>query len=232
MMLVGELQDGLAFDHAYVGVTGKPLSHHLIPLFAAHRARDRLIFSTKSTLIKHAMKLEPTPQVVFSWSVNADYVGRRFRRKVPGSVAKAVVLPQPRRMREAGWPIRLRLDPMIPYRDDDEDWQRRLRGCHRPNQHAFRRRWSRGALRRKFQGLATAAGKNGRPTDLFDYLSEKDPSGFKYRLPFEQQVELYRFAIDRLDRPRIIPRALQRGRIGVESRRVEVRRMPLPLERL
>ncbi|MFZ0960399.1 MAG: hypothetical protein WAO35_05800, partial [Terriglobia bacterium] len=27
------------------------------------------------------------------------------------------------RMREAGWPIRLRLDPMIPYRDDNEGWQ-------------------------------------------------------------------------------------------------------------
>lgn len=38
MLLVGELQDGLAFDHAYVGVTGKPLTHHLIPLFAAQAA--------------------------------------------------------------------------------------------------------------------------------------------------------------------------------------------------
>ena len=54
-------------------------------------------------------------------------------------------------------------------------------------------------------GLATAARKNGRPVDLFGYLSEKDPSGFKYRLPFEQQVALYRFAIERLDRRRITP---------------------------
>ena len=54
-------------------------------------------------------------------------------------------------------------------------------------------------------GLVTAAENNGRPTDLFDYLSEKDPSGFKYRLPFEQQVEMYRFVIDRLDRKRIVP---------------------------
>jgi hypothetical protein len=32
-----------------------------------------------------------------------------------------------------------------------------------------------------------------------------DTSGFKYRLPFQQQVEMYRFVIDRLDRKRIIP---------------------------
>lgn len=54
-------------------------------------------------------------------------------------------------------------------------------------------------------GLATAAKKNDRPTDLFAYLSEKDPSGFKYRVPFEQQVEMYRLAIDRLDRKTISP---------------------------
>ena len=51
----------------------------------------------------------------------------------------------------------------------------------------------------------TAAKKNDRPTDLFDYLSEKDPSGFKYRLPFEDQVEMYKFVLERLDRKRIIP---------------------------
>src|SRR5262249_28944072 len=47
--------------------------------------------------------------------------------------------------------------------------------------------------------------QNGRPVDLFEYLSEKDPSGFKYRLPFEDQVALYRFALERLDRRRITP---------------------------
>jgi hypothetical protein len=36
-------------------------------------------------------------------------------------------------------------------------------------------------------------------------LSEKDPSGFKYRLPFEKQVEMYRFALERLDKKRIVP---------------------------
>jgi hypothetical protein len=28
---------------------------------------------------------------------------------------------------------------------------------------------------------------------------ERDPSGFKYRIPFDMQVELFRFAIDRLN---------------------------------
>lgn len=108
-------------------------------------------------------------------------------------------------MQEAGWPIRFRLDPMIPYHDAGEDWRvGYTRAIERIN--ALRPEMvTIGALRASTMGLATAAEKNGRPTDLFDYLSEKDPSGFKYRLPFEQQVEMYRFAIERLDRKRIIP---------------------------
>lgn len=196
MLIVGELQDGLAFDSAYAAVTGKPLTHHLIPLFAAQK-RHRLIFLTKSTLIKHALRLPPTPQVVFSWSVNADYVGRRWEQgaPLPGRRFEAAA-----RMQEAGWPIRFRLDPMIPYQGEDEDWQAGYEKAIDRINSLSPEMVTIGALRASTMGLATAAGKNGRPTDLFAYLSEKDPSGFKYRLPFEQQVELYRFAVDRLDR--------------------------------
>jgi spore photoproduct lyase len=201
MLIVGELQDGLAFDSAYAAVTGKALTHHLIPLFAAQK-RHRLIFLTKSTLIKHALKLEPTPQVVFSWSVNAEFVGRRWEIGAPLPSRRLAAAAT---IQGAGWPIRFRLDPMIPYVDDADDWRtgygeaiERINGLA-PEMVTI------GALRASTMGLATAAEKNGRPTDLFDYLSEKDPSGFKYRLPFEQQVEMYRFAIERLDRKRIIP---------------------------
>src|SRR5579884_4277199 len=61
VLIVGELQDGLAFENAYAQLTGRPLTHHPIPLFAG-QSRHRLVFLTKSTLIRHALKLEPTPQ--------------------------------------------------------------------------------------------------------------------------------------------------------------------------
>jgi spore photoproduct lyase len=201
MLIIGELQDGLAFDSAYAAVTGKPLTHHLIPLFASQK-HHRLIFLTKSTLIKHALKLDPTPQVVFSWSVNAESVGRRWELGAPLPSRRFAAAAM---MREAGWPIRFRLDPMIPYHDAQEDWRAGYNEAIERINDLAPEMVTIGALRASTRGLATAAEKNGRPTDLFDYLSEKDPSGFKYRLPFEQQVEMYRFAIDRLDRRRIIP---------------------------
>lgn len=201
MLIVGELQDGLAFDSAYAAVTGEPLTHHLIPLFAAQN-RHRLIFLTKSSLIKHALKLQPTPQVVFSWSVNSEYVGRRWEQGAP--------LPSRRfasaaKMQEAGWPIRFRLDPMIPYSVGSESWQQGYGEAIDRINSLGPEMVTIGALRASSMGLVTAARKNDRPTDLFDYLSEKDPSGFKYRIPFDKQVEMYRFVLDRLDRQNITP---------------------------
>lgn len=202
MLIIGELQDGLAFDSAYKAVTGEALTHHLIPLFAA-QDRHRLIFLTKSTLIRHALKLEPTPQVVFSWSVNAEYVGRRWEQGAPLPSSRFAAAEK---MQKAGWPIRFRLDPMIPYDDEKEHWRRGYAEAIRRINGLSPEMVTIGALRAsKMDALAAAARKNGRPTDLFNYLSEKDPSGFKYRLPFETQAEMFRFALDRLDRRRITP---------------------------
>lgn len=82
MLIVGELQDGLVFEKAFKKVTGKPLTHWIVPKFAA-QTRHRLIFLTKSTQIQHALELEPTPQAVFSWSVNAQEVAARWEHGTP-----------------------------------------------------------------------------------------------------------------------------------------------------
>src|SRR3989475_3094568 len=82
MMIVGELQDGLVFDSAYKKVTGRPLTHLIVPLFAAQK-KHRLIFLTKSTQIQYALELSPSPQVVFSWSVNAEEIGKRWEHGAP-----------------------------------------------------------------------------------------------------------------------------------------------------
>ncbi|HSZ59424.1 MAG TPA: hypothetical protein VK797_27520 [Tepidisphaeraceae bacterium] len=201
MLIVGELQDGLAFDSAYAAVSGKPLTHHLIQLFARQK-RHRLIFLTKSTLIQHALRLQPAPEVVFSWSINADYPAQRWEIGAPPPRRR---LAAAMRMKDAGWPVRVRLDPMIPYHDRLGGWRNGYADVIAHINDLSPEMVTIGALRASSRGLATAARKNGRSSDLFEYLTEKDPSGFKYRLPFATQVEMYRFAIDRLDSRRITP---------------------------
>jgi spore photoproduct lyase len=188
MMIAGELQDGLVFDSAYKKATGKPLTHHIIPLFAAQK-RHRLIFLTKSTQIGHALELKPTPQVVFSWSVNAEEVAAKWEHGAP--------LPSERfaaakKMKKAGWPIRFRLDPMIPYPDWKKGYSEAIRKINAISPEMV----TLGALRAtSYNGLKNASKANGRDESIFEYLTEeKDPSGFKYRIPFAKQVEMFRFA--------------------------------------
>jgi spore photoproduct lyase len=197
MMIVGELQDGLVFEKAYRKVTGRPLTHWLVPRFAA-QSRHRLIFLTKSTQIEHALELEPTRQVVFSWSVNAEEVAERWEHGTP--------LPSQRfeaaqRMKQAGWSVRFRLDPMVPYPRWRSGYASALREINRVGPEMV----TVGALRAtSAKSLRTAAKKNGRDDSIFDYLTEeRDPSGFKYRIPFKVQVELFRFAIGKLEAPTV-----------------------------
>lgn len=192
MMIVGELQDGLVFDAAYKKATGKPLTHHVIPMFAAQR-RHRLIFLTKSTQIQYALQLPPNRQVVFSWSVNAEEVGAKWEHGTPPPSERFAAAE---RMKKAGWPIRFRLDPMVPF----PGWQRGYAEAIKKINSVSPEMVTLGALRAtSYTGLRNAARSNGRDESIFDYLTEeKDPSGFKYRVPFEAQVEMFRFAVDRL----------------------------------
>jgi DNA repair photolyase len=192
MMIVGELQDGLVFDPAYKKVNGVALTHLLIPLFAAQK-KHRLIFLTKSTQIEFALQLPASPQVVFSWSVNAEEVGRRWEHGAP--------LPSERfaaaeKMKKAGWPIRFRLDPMVPYPDWKSGYAEAINRINALGPEMV----TLGALRAtSYHGLRNAAAANGRDDTIFDYLTgQRDPSGFKYRIPFEKQVQMFRFAIDHL----------------------------------
>lgn len=199
MMIIGELQDGLVFDTAYKKITGRPLTHHIIPLFARQR-RHRLIFLTKSTEIQHALELEPTPQVVFSWSVNAEFVGHTWELGAP---APSKRLEAARTMKERGWPIRFRLDPMVPYPNWREGYAATIDQINalEPGMVTI------GALRATSgTSLRRAAVANGRDASIFDYLSEeKDPSGFKYRIRPEVQLEMFRFAIERLAKGAAVP---------------------------
>ena len=192
MMIVGELQEGLVFERAFKKVTGKPLTHWIVPKFA-EQSRHRLVFLTKSTQVQYALELEATQQVVFSWSVNAEEVAARWEHGTP--------LPSERfkaaeTMKNAGWPVRFRLDPMVPY----PGWRSGYGTAIRKINHVQPEMVTFGALRAtSAKSLRRAAAKNGRDDSIFDYLTEeRDPSGFKYRVPLRKQVEIFRFAVEQL----------------------------------
>jgi hypothetical protein len=54
-------------------------------------------------------------------------------------------------------------------------------------------------------------------------LDKRDPSGFKYRLPFETQVEMFKFVVDRLDKGRIVPALCKEDRLVWDAIDLEFR---------
>lgn len=193
MLVVGELQDGLAFDGVYRSLAGTALTEMLIPLFARQK-RHRLLFLTKSTAIRHALRLPPTQQVVFSWSLNAEEAARRWEIGAPPPARR---LDAARRMALEGWPIRFRLDPIIPF----EGWREGYGQIADKINTLGPEMVTLGCLRAS-STLQSHARRNGRDSSLFDMLSGKDPGGFKKRLPRDEQIEMLRFVHQRLDHQR------------------------------
>jgi len=194
MLLIGELQDGLVFDGVYKKYAGQSITEMLIPLFAQQK-RHRMIFLTKSVMTQFAKKLPPTDRVVFSWSVNSEEVGKKWEIGTPPPSKRFQAAQE---MKELGWPVRFRLDPMVSY----DGWESGYAWAIDQINAIGPEMVTIGALRAS-NTLQAHTARNGRDASIFDKLSEKDPSGFKYRLPFETQVKLFKFAVNRLDRKKI-----------------------------
>ncbi len=190
VLVLGELQEGLAFERAYKQHAGQSLTEMLIPRFA-EQEDNQLLFLSKSVDIGYAKKLLPTDRVIFSWSVNSERAATRWEKGAPKPYRRFRAAEE---MKELGWTIRFRLDPMIPYDGWQEDYAETIERINslKPEMVTL------GSIRAS-NTLVAHTKRNGRNSSVFHFLSEKDPSNFKWRIPYEQQLELYKFAIDRLD---------------------------------
>jgi len=194
MMVLGELQDGLAFDGAYKRLAGRSLTEMLIPLFAA-QSRHKLLFLTKSVLLRHAKALPPSEQVLFSWSVNAERAAQRWEVGAPSPLRR---LEAAKTMKDLGWPVRIRLDPMIPFDGWEQGYSEIIERINDLSPEMV----TLGALRASTH-LSRHAKAFGRDTSVFDLLTTRDPGGFKRRLPDELHLQMLRFAVERLDRSKV-----------------------------
>jgi len=98
----GDLADSLAVT--------PPLLQPAIEYF--RRQRDKFLFlTTKSKNIELFVRTRPTSQVWISFSVNAVKTWELFEKNTPHPDER---LAAARRLKEAGWRVRIRIDPVIP----------------------------------------------------------------------------------------------------------------------
>ncbi len=178
----GELADALALDEQ----TG--LTRELVPLFAG-QDRHRLVLLTKSANVANLLDLEHNGRTVVSFSVNADEVAARYE---VGSPPPSERVAAGARAAAAGYPVRFRVDPIIPVPGWEDAYRRLLENVFAVGPPE---RVTLGSLR-YFPNVKTYAAKLGRATDVFAYATERTPADGRLRLPLPQRLRIYRYLMD------------------------------------
>ena len=104
----GEIADSLMWEGS-----NKPFSKFIVPMFEEQNMH-KILFVTKSDNIKHLLEINPHNQAIISFSLNADEVAKRWERGAP-SVDRRIEAG--RKLSQAGYEIRIRIDPMVPVPD-------------------------------------------------------------------------------------------------------------------
>jgi len=106
----GELADSLMGESQ-----PEPFSRFVIELFEKQR-KHKVLFLTKSTNIENLLRINSHRQVIVSFSINADPVAKKWEKGAP-TVADRIEAA--RKVSDAGYETRIRIDPMVPV----PDWQ-------------------------------------------------------------------------------------------------------------
>ena len=189
----GEKLDSLSFDLL------TDYSKLLVPFFAKtpELKNARLLFVSKSTNIKNLLELareDPRifERVILSWSINCDQFAKKYEN---GSPLPSERLRAAQKCQEAGYTIRLRIDPLM----KGEGWRENYAGLVDSIYRTYKLRpevITLGSLRFN-RGLVSLCKARFPKSDLFDYdfiVQGND----KERYTIEDRVNLYRFIIDQL----------------------------------
>jgi spore photoproduct lyase len=105
----GELADSLALEH----LTGA--GRKFIPWFGS-TANGYLFMLTKSDNVEDILNLQHNQHTIIAWSMNNAAVSRKFEIGAPPFERR---LQAARQVQQAGYPLRIRLDPIVPF----DGWQ-------------------------------------------------------------------------------------------------------------
>lgn len=101
----GELADSLAMEH----LTGA--GREFIPWFG-ETENGYLFMLTKSDNVEGILDLAHNGHTIFAWSMNSEEMSRRFEIGAPPFKRR---LRAARQVQDAGYPVRIRIDPIVPF---------------------------------------------------------------------------------------------------------------------
>ena len=177
----GELSDSLVFEG-----NGSALSKLIIPLFKQQN-KHKLLILTKSTNIQGILSSNSQDCTIVSFSINSFDVAKRWEKKAPSPKQR---IRAAKKLYDAGYMIRMRLDPIIPV----ENW---ISGYKEVIDYLFEylipERITLGSLR----GLQSTINFS-KDRSWVNYLNESSNWGKK--INFETRYKMYKTMISYLKR--------------------------------
>ncbi len=190
---MGVLMDSLGLEEAT----------HFVEFLAPHLGDDVFAKSTVKlgtkgddirVLIEAAARYPwATERFRPGWSINTPYAARAYEH---GTASSDLRLQKARELQDAGYVIRFRVDPIVPYEGWEKDYTRLIDSIYvrygiRPHTMVV------ASLRFDEDGLIRTAKERFPNSDLFGYDFPKEDRA-KFRLPFEQRMKIFRTMIDRI----------------------------------
>jgi len=111
---LGELGDPLAVDD----ITG--FAERIVPFMPTHAPNTRLLFLTKSAAVTTLLGLAHGGRTIISFSINTNKVWRYLEHRTPSPTDR---LKAARQAQDAGYEVRLRIDPVIRYSTWQKDYE-------------------------------------------------------------------------------------------------------------
>lgn len=111
---LGELGDPLAVDD----ITG--FTKQAVPFMPLEAPNTKLLFLTKSDCVGNLLGLRHGGRTIVSFSVNTAKVHQYLEHRTPNPIARLKAAQQ---VQEAGYEVRLRIDPVFEYSSWQEDYQ-------------------------------------------------------------------------------------------------------------
>lgn len=194
----GELADSLAMEHL------TRAGREFIPWFG--KIRNGFLFMlTKSDNVDAILKLPHNHHTILTWSINHELVSRKFEIGAPPFEKR---LEAARKAQGAGYPVRLRLDPVVPV----EGWQDRYSetikdifaqvtperitiGTLRFEKGFYDQRYSIFTTGRELSYILEKMQQMFPPKEMGGF---KNPKSGKYSFSDEQRFEIFRFIINEI----------------------------------
>lgn len=180
---LGELCDPLAIEDI------TEFAEELIPFVAEETQKTKLLFLTKSDCIDSLLDLKHKNKVIMSFSVNTDMVYKQLEHRTASPESRLIAA---KKLQEAGYEVRLRIDPVIFYSTWRKDYvelvekifyyvkpERITIGEYRPS-----------------KGLAIHINARFPSSSLLKINSKLIDDGTKLRYPDEYRLAMFKTIID------------------------------------